>query len=65
MVHVTTIEEFSEKQSLLDVIKIIPEDCYRNPTAKGMVYVIRSFAMYFVVLAGIVAFDAWWGPFRW
>jgi omega-6 fatty acid desaturase (delta-12 desaturase) len=60
VVSVTTLEESNEKQSLLDVIKIIPEDCYRNPTAKGMVYVVRSFAMYFVVLAGIVAFDAWW-----
>ncbi len=29
--------------ALIDVIGIIPERCYRNPTAKGLAYVVRSF----------------------
>jgi hypothetical protein len=27
-----------EARTLLDVIKIIPDDCYRNPTATGLAF---------------------------
>ena len=42
-----------EARTLLDVIKIIPDDCYRNPTATGLAYTARTFAIYIAIVAGI------------
>ena len=50
----------TEPSTLLDVIKIIPEDCYDNPTFKGMSYVVRSFALYFAVIAALLSTNTWW-----
>ena len=46
--------------TLRDVIGIIPERCYHNPTAKGVAYVARDFAIYGLVVAGLLATDTWW-----
>jgi omega-6 fatty acid desaturase (delta-12 desaturase) len=49
-----------EARTLLDVIKIIPDDCYRNPTATGLAYTARTFAIYIAIVAGILSTDTWW-----
>lgn len=46
--------------TLLDVIKVIPESCYKNPTAKGICYSIRDFAIYAFVVAALLLTDIWW-----
>ena len=38
----------------------IPERCYRNPTAKGLAYTARDFAIYALIVAGLLATDTWW-----
>jgi fatty acid desaturase len=50
----------TEPSTLLDVIKIIPKDCYNNPTLKGMSYVVRSFALYFIVITALLSTNTWW-----
>lgn len=46
--------------TLADVIRKIPERCYHNPTAKGLVYTARDFAVYGLIIAGLFATDTWW-----
>jgi omega-6 fatty acid desaturase (delta-12 desaturase) len=46
--------------SLADVIRIVPERCYRNPTAKGLLYAVRDFAIYGVIVFALLATNTWW-----
>jgi len=50
----------SGQPTLFDVIKIIPPDCHDNPTAKGMFYVVRDFAMYVAIVTVLFFTDTWW-----
>ena len=50
----------TEAHTLLDVIKIIPDDCYRNPTVKGVAYTARTFSIYIAIVVGILSTDTWW-----
>ncbi|MHB1090096.1 MAG: fatty acid desaturase [Ilumatobacteraceae bacterium] len=50
----------SSPPALVDVIGIIPERCYRNPTAKGLVYAARDFFIYGLVVAALLVTDTWW-----
>jgi omega-6 fatty acid desaturase (delta-12 desaturase) len=47
-------------QTLAEVIRIIPEACYRNPAWKGLAYLARDLAAYAVVLLALFRTDAWW-----
>ena len=60
MIYMSEPTMNTEPSTLLDVIKIIPEDCYDNPTFKGMSYVVRSFALYFAVIAALLSTNTWW-----
>ncbi|MFZ4584359.1 MAG: fatty acid desaturase [Acidimicrobiia bacterium] len=46
--------------SLADVVRIIPDDCYENPTAKGMWYFARDMVMWLALVAGLIFATAWW-----
>lgn len=46
--------------TLIDVIGVIPERCYRNPTAKGLAYAARDFSLYGLVVAALLVTDTWW-----
>jgi omega-6 fatty acid desaturase (delta-12 desaturase) len=46
--------------SLADVIRTVPASCYRNPTAKGLLYTARDFAIYGLLVAALLATDTWW-----
>ncbi len=46
--------------ALTDVLAIIPERCYNNPTAKGMAYVVRDFAVYGLIIVALLATNTWW-----
>lgn len=56
-----TIDQAEQKKgSLLPVLRIIPAECYENPTAKGLFYVIRGFLLYGAVMVGLVFATSWW-----
>ncbi|MFA5884744.1 MAG: fatty acid desaturase [Acidimicrobiia bacterium] len=46
--------------ALVDVIRVIPDRCYRNPTAKGLAYAVRDFSVYGLAVAGLLVTDTWW-----
>jgi omega-6 fatty acid desaturase (delta-12 desaturase) len=46
--------------TLAEVIRKIPERCYRNPTAKGLAYTVRDFAVYGLIIAGLLVTDRWY-----
>lgn len=48
------------KNTLLPVLRVIPEQCYQRPTRRGMVLVVRSLAIYAAILVGLVFADAWY-----
>lgn len=43
--------------NLKEVIAIIPESCYDNPTWKGLAYVFRDLVIYAVLLAALLSTD--------
>lgn len=47
----------SPAHTLGAVIKILPPDCYENPTWKGLAYVARDLVIYAAVVAALLAFD--------
>ncbi len=49
-----------DEPTLADVIRVVPERCHRNPTAKGLAYVARDFALYGLVVVALLATDTWW-----
>lgn len=46
--------------SLRPVLRVIPEECYDNPTWKGLAYVLRDLAIYGLIVAGLLLADQWW-----
>jgi len=46
--------------SLADVVRIIPEDCYDNPTGKGLAYLARDVVIWMALVAGLIFATAWW-----
>jgi len=57
---VTEDTDTSKQPRLIDVISVIPERCYRNPTAKGLAYAARDFTLYGLVVAALFVTDTWW-----
>lgn len=45
---------------LADVVRVVPDRCYANPTWKGLLYTARDFAMWAAVVAGLVLAREWW-----
>lgn len=50
----------SNQPTLVDVIGVIPQSCYRNPTTKGLAYAARDFSIYGLVVAALLVTDTWW-----
>ena len=46
--------------SLIEVIDAIPEDCYVQPTARGLGLVARDLAVYIGVIVALYFAHAWW-----
>lgn len=46
--------------ALIDVVRVIPERCYRNSTAKGLAFAVRDFSIYGLIVAGLLLTDTWW-----
>ena len=45
-----------ERGSLRPVLAVIPEDCYENPTWKGLTYFARDLALYAFAIWGLFTF---------
>ena len=52
-----TIAPTAPPTSLKPVLDVIPSECYRNPTWKGLVYLARDLVVYGLAVAGILATD--------
>lgn len=50
----------SSQPALVDVIGIISQHCYHNPTAKGLAYALRDFSIYGLIVATLIFTDTWW-----
>lgn len=48
-------------RNLRAVLKVIPKDCYDNPTWKGLLYILRDTLIYAAVVAGLIVVDDWRG----
>jgi omega-6 fatty acid desaturase (delta-12 desaturase) len=52
--------------TLIDVVRGIPESCYRRSTTRGLFYVVRDFLIYAVLLGALITVDSWWAlPVLW
>ena len=55
-----------DQPALIDVVRGIPESCYRRSTVRGLLYVARDVAVYAVLLYALITVDAWWAvPLLW
>ncbi|MBL4844967.1 MAG: fatty acid desaturase, partial [Planctomycetes bacterium] len=55
----------ANERNLRAVLKVIPEDCYDNPTWKGLLYIARDFAIYAAIVAGLILVDNAWLILLW
>lgn len=46
--------------SLMEVIDVIPADCYRRSTIRGLGLAARDLAVYGAAIAGLVIYNQWW-----
>jgi len=53
------------ERNLRAVLKVIPKDCYDNPTWKGMLWIAWDFAIYAAIVAGLVLIDSPWLILLW
>lgn len=52
--------------ALIDVVRGIPESCYRRSTTRGFFYVVRDFVIYAALVYALITVDAWWAvPLLW
>jgi len=45
---------------LLSVLRVIPPECYRRSTARGLAYLARSIGIYAVALGALAVSQVWW-----
>ncbi len=45
---------------LTEVLKIIPDGCYDNPTARGVAWIVRDFAIFAAATFGLVQAEGFW-----
>ncbi len=45
------------RPTLADAIAVLPEECYENPTWKGVLWLMRDLAMYALLVASLVSSD--------
>ncbi|MCP4003869.1 MAG: fatty acid desaturase [bacterium] len=45
---------------LTEVLKIIPKNCYDNPTARGVAWIVRDFAIFAAATFGLVQAEGFW-----
>lgn len=55
--EVTAPEKGAKAPTLNDVIRIIPESCYENPTWKGLWFLFRDALMYLALVAALLSTD--------
>lgn len=53
------------EHNLRAVLKVIPKDCYENPTWKGLLWIARDYAIYAAIVAGLVLVDSPWLLLLW
>ncbi len=47
-------------RTLASVIGAIPEECYENPTSRGVLWLVRDLALYAAVVWALASFDQIW-----
>ena len=50
----------NEQPALIDVVRGIPEDCYRRSTARGLAYVVRDGLIYAALVYALINVHSWW-----
>ena len=47
-------------RTLASVIEAIPDECYENPTGRGLLWLARDLLLYAAVVGALAAFDSLW-----
>ena len=52
--------ESDSSPTLAQVVRYVPDECYDNPTWRGLLYFFRDLAIYAAVIVGLLATDSVW-----